>query len=1159
VRNEQVKNEEAMNISLLISTCIAGLISVLSAASAYADGANEPIPSFYEEPGISRNRDYVNQHANEHIDPFTGKLQLHYVDLFIPGNGGLDLKVQRSYTSLGQAAPAFTSVGLGWTMHFGRVLRGANLDVCDTINFDARRNPVLELPDGGRHILYIASDGSTFISPGLWKATCMPGGLAVFSPDGIRYDMTEAGAPEGTAPFPINTYYVSKMTDRNGNTMSFTYVPTGVKTVSTSDGRSVTFDYYANGMLRTVTDGARTWTYIYQAATDIANTYYLTEVQRPDGTSWKYEYHLTPFGTAGSTSLKTVTYPGGGKASYTYDFVNFSSNPDIPTSTVVKQKVATPGGTWNWAYTPATGAIVANEEGTFNFSIPPTAEQAPQVDQTAVTGPDDSKTYYHVGYNSAYSGITYLIGSLLGSSSPVQNEAFSTAAMVISDQTNIRPGGTLVYDGATATPLITFHTIGRSGESFSTTYDNFDGFGNPQTITETGSDTRVTNVTYHTDPNKWIIRLRKNETVTAGSETLAVTRSFDSKANLTAETRAGVITSFTYTSEGDVFSRTDARNKTTTYSDYFRGIARTESQPEGITLTRIVSNAGNVTSQTDGEMATTGFNYDGLNRVTGITHPLGNPVSVVWGPTTRRVTRGSYRQITTYDGFGREVGVQHTDTALGDSIVQDFRVDSLGRRVFASYLNAPIGTRFSYDMLNRLRSAFNEYNPSTGDWSNYRTKDYFSYKVRLIDERSNGYQYGYRSYGDPDKSELTSIMTSMDAASPSTTISRNIAGQINSVTQDGVTRTYGYDDRFFLTSIAEPETGTTVFGRDAVGNMISRQVGIAGQTTFTYDDRNRLTTTTYPSGTPGVITTYFKDDKPKSVDNGLARRDYVYDANKNLARETLTVGTKTFLTQYAHDSNDAITTLTYGSGKTIAYAPDAFGRPRQAGPYVTSIAYHPTGQPNSLTYANGVQTTVGINARQWPSSLQVTKGGALFNMGYLYDAVGNVTHVGDTVDSSYNRDMTYDPLDRLTGITGPWGSGSIGYDLRGNITKQNFGTYGLVYSYDAGTQRLASVSGSKVYAMNYDVYGNVIGNGTNSFSYNDASNMRCAKCGQPDEILFDYDGSNQRVRLNKGGAETYFVYGHGGQLLWEETPNSTLKEYIYLGGKQVATREQRLH
>ena len=104
--------------------------------------------------------------------------------------------------------------------------------------------------------------------------------------------------------------------------------------------------------------------------------------------------------------------------------------------------------------------------------------------------------------------------------------------------------------------------------------------------------------------------------------------------------------------------------------------------------------------------------------------------------------------------------------------------------------------------------------------------------------------------------------------------------------------------RFFLTSITEPETGVTTLGRDAVGNMISRQVGALAQTTYAYDDRHRLATTTYPAGTPSVIKTYYKDDKLKSLDNGVVRRDYAYNANKSLS-EAMTMGAKVFVAQYA--------------------------------------------------------------------------------------------------------------------------------------------------------------------------------------------------------------------------------------------------------------------
>jgi hypothetical protein len=305
-----------MKISLLISILITGLVTLFSMA-AHADGVDEPIPSFYQEPGISPNRQYVSQHANEHIDPFTGKLQWHYTDLFIPGNGGLDLAVQRSYTSQDLKYPEASPAGFGWTMHFGRVMRTSSYGtgIC---HFGLRPglNPVLELPDGSRQILYEGLDGMSFITTNFWKAVCNTSsgtlGLTVFSPEGIRYDMTTPGAPlGGDTPYPVNTYYVSKITDRNGNWMSFSYafvgISFGVTSISTSDGREVTFTY-KDGMISAITDGVRTWNYL-------SSENFLTEVKRPDGASWKYSYNPLAPGNSGHASLNSVTYPAGGTIS----------------------------------------------------------------------------------------------------------------------------------------------------------------------------------------------------------------------------------------------------------------------------------------------------------------------------------------------------------------------------------------------------------------------------------------------------------------------------------------------------------------------------------------------------------------------------------------------------------------------------------------------------------------------------------------------------------------------------------------------------------------------------------------------------------------------------------------------------------------------------
>src|SRR5262245_4034725 len=67
----------------------------------------------FDGPGCYPGRDYVNQSFAEHVDPFNGNLELHYVDFFLPGNGGFDLKVQRSYNSI-NAGDAYSPFGRGW-------------------------------------------------------------------------------------------------------------------------------------------------------------------------------------------------------------------------------------------------------------------------------------------------------------------------------------------------------------------------------------------------------------------------------------------------------------------------------------------------------------------------------------------------------------------------------------------------------------------------------------------------------------------------------------------------------------------------------------------------------------------------------------------------------------------------------------------------------------------------------------------------------------------------------------------------------------------------------------------------------------------------------------------------------------------------------------
>jgi YD repeat-containing protein len=1185
--------------------CLGAIAIALLAytGNAHADGPGEPIPSFYQESGLSRNRDYVNQHASEHIDPFTGKVQWHYVDLFVPGNGGMDIKVQRSYSSRNELLNDDASpIGVGWTMHFGRLIQRYGLGpLARCASDNTTKGSIFETPDGGRQQLYPATTGSALTTTSMWRTACSPtDGFVIVSPDGMRYEVNSPGeiftTTGGARVNTFETYYTTRITDRHGNTLNFDYVTLqsgkAIKTITASDGRVVTFNYNTNGSLQTIVYGDKTWTYSltgisFTGAEDAPGFFFLNQVTRPDGISWKYEYNppgeqKPGVGTPGKFSLKKVTYPTGGTISYEYQFVRF--NPDetfLPPSTTISRKVAD-DGTWVYTFRPATAKYPWGTILTISSQGDPPAF----LDATTVDGPNQQMVYLHFGHvsvnntvvNNVVANSVYLIGTRwatilkTGKGSAAigtQVETFNYDGALLSPQENRRPGPWPVADFFTFIPLLKSRSISRLGAQYIVTYSDFDDYLNPRKIEETNNvstDKRTTTLTYNVDTAKWIIHQKKNESWTVSgantpAESGAITREFDANANLLSETSYGVATSYTYTAQGDLASRTDARDNTISYGSYHRGIPRSESHPEGVTISRSVSDDGNVLSETDGIGAVTSYTYDGLNRVKSITHATGNPVSVVWDANSRLVKRNNYSENTTFDGYGRAVRVDYTG---GGTITMTHQYDELGRKVFSSYpassTSNASGTRTTFDVLGR--PVLVQHVADSASVSASMSFTYNQNTVNVVNERGKTYSYLYRTFGDPDQRDLIKVTAPDSTANVS--MKRNALGQLTEATQTGKTRTYTYNPKYQLESRTDPETGITTFGRDAVGNMTSRKVAASGQTIYTYDNRNRVKSITYPGG-PAVTNTYYADDKLRTTSStgggNTVNREFFYTANKRLEKETLSItaaGQPPFIatTQYEYDGNDALARLIYGSGKSISYRPDGLGRPTAAFPYVRMVTYHPSGQVASTSYSNNVRTSSALNARLWPETLQIGTANALImNSKYRYDSIGNVTSIIDGVDTSYNRTLTYDDLDRLADATGSWGSGTISYDGNGNIKTLNLGAANRSFIYDTASGRLNSVSGSRNYTFAYDLYGNVKSNGPQTFNYNDALQMTCFQCGTANQVEYMYDAANMRVSSKKNGVTTYYVYGLGGKLLWETTPGVELKEYIYLNGKQVAVRK----
>jgi hypothetical protein len=310
--------------------------------------SEDEMRDFYAEPGMNPFKTSAGQDVTENIDPFSGNVQLSYVDLSIPGNGGLDINIARYY-NLPQSSPGYANpFGYGWTMHFGRITIGSGhaSQLCGTglvPGGDTQDNPSIEMPSGGRELLVRSSalNDGTYITRSNWKAQCIDPtdytrGIVATAPDGTAYYMREyvfmqgEDGPAGEAAPTVETWLTNQIVDSYGNTLDLTYlsVASGMKLlarVDASDGRQVTFDYLdannlpvtassINARLTTIKANGQTWEYRYAPFSGGAtgwgfvDHYELTAVVRPDGTSWNYDYGSTVT-EPGYQRLTRVTNP----------------------------------------------------------------------------------------------------------------------------------------------------------------------------------------------------------------------------------------------------------------------------------------------------------------------------------------------------------------------------------------------------------------------------------------------------------------------------------------------------------------------------------------------------------------------------------------------------------------------------------------------------------------------------------------------------------------------------------------------------------------------------------------------------------------------------------------------------------------------------------
>jgi hypothetical protein len=293
------------------------------------------------------------------VDPASGTLLLSDTDLVLPGNAGLDLVVRRFYNS--GVRPGFDAgdmsieedswAGIGWTLHFGRVLHVDQLQPGVT---------KIEMSDGSRHALHTTTAfPEGWITADLWRydrntnVLKMPNGL-VYTFGHLTYVNDRIGWAR----------YVTEIKDQFNNRLTFGYFSApgprdGVAWVhqflgsvgGVSQERHVAFTYDANNSLSTMQYLDRFWTYSHEVASGEGHTL-LRTVQPPVGRPTTYHY-----GSGATGEMTGITTGSGGVIVYNYEQRQRRAGPvTIEARVIVLRTVGgrlvTPG---TWTFTYGTG------------------------------------------------------------------------------------------------------------------------------------------------------------------------------------------------------------------------------------------------------------------------------------------------------------------------------------------------------------------------------------------------------------------------------------------------------------------------------------------------------------------------------------------------------------------------------------------------------------------------------------------------------------------------------------------------------------------------------------------------------------------------------------------------------------------------------------
>lgn len=451
-------------------------------------------------------------------------------------------------------------------------------------------------------------------------------------------------------------------------------------------------------------------------------------------------------------------------------------------------------------------------------------------------------------------------------------------------------------------------------------------------------------------------------------------------------------------------------------------------------------------------------------------------------------------------------------------------------------------TNYVYDDFNRLKEITHPAATTGGT----RLAEKFEYdklgrRTKYTDTANRDTLYGYN---DPTR---TNVVT--NAELEVTTVKYNQRFQTTEV-KDAINQayTFNYDPLGRLLSQTRAG-GTMSFEYDNVGNRKKRTDYMGRVTNYTYDNLNRLTKIEYDLGTGNdtdkTQSTYAYDDISRltSAVNNAGTVTFTYD-NRDRVLSTTDVFGKVIAYEYELTSTVNQKRIKLDGTSYAAYNYDDAGRLaniiNSSDSTTTTFGYDNADKLTSRIFPNGVTTNYeyynnGLLKRLKDSTTSAT----LFDRQYTYNTANQISQLAELTQT---RNFSYDNVDRLTGATNGTATESYAYDDVGNRSSSHLSAS---YGYQFG--KFNQVASTATATFQFDANGNTIqkSEGKDLLRYVwDYENRLTEASTRKSKVRYKYDALGRRVERNLNSGQDRTKYTLDGLDVLVDNDDGTLTKYL---------------